>query len=319
MSFFPLGVHVNVIWDPTVGVLAHTLWGPPPVPPPLPGTPVPSIEMIATQMWTVGYLMGANKFTTTVKHKNVFICIDAHDLGPMIPDVTIPPINAWYAIMWPFSSRKMTFMCATVHMNGKPTSCSQIFPPMPMMTCGDPVSAPTAFPIINLLNNVTVGMTLADFLSGLVKIVVSMAIDAIFEWVPLPKFLGKLGKKLSGKITKVGGRALAAATRTARKVVSKVGDKIGKKASVFVEEGLKKLGLHPATIAKKAVTALAGWGTSAIDGNPTLAYKVGGGLLPEVGVQVGGDAKDVSGGTVGGVPVGVVSGNTPSFDGFKVK
>jgi hypothetical protein len=68
------------------------------------------------------------------------------------------------------------------------------------------------------------------------------------------------------------------------------------------------LGLSPGSAAKNAVNALAGWGVSALEGNPTLSFKVGGGLVPEVGVQVGGDATAGSG-EVFGIPVTATSGN----------
>jgi len=288
VSFPNMPVHVNVIWDPTLGMNFHFLWGPPPAIPPLPGTPIPSFEMITTQMWTAGFLLGQNKFTTTVFHKGVFICIDDHDIGTLIPDVTIPPTNVYYAIMWPFSGRKITFNASTVKMNGKPTSCSQIFPPIPMMTCGDPLTLPLAYPVANLINTVTVGLSFADFLMGYAKVLVSIAVDAIFEWGPVGRFFKKIGGKLLGEASSLAG--------------------------AIVREALGKLGLTPGAAAKKAVNALAGLGFSAFAGNPTFSYKIGGGLVPEVGVQVGGDAADVSGGSVYGVPVGVTGGNVPTSD-----
>lgn len=258
-------------------------------------------------MWTAGYLLGNNKFTSTVKHRNVFICVDDHDIGPLIPDITIPPVNAYYAIGWPFSSRKMTFKCTTVKMNDKPTSCSQSIPiPMPMMTCGDPVTAPTAIPLINYWNGVTVGLSLADFLMGVLMACVSMAVDLIFEWDKLKKFLGKIGDKIGGQIVKIGGRHLATARRAANALIDKYGDKVGWTAFAITTEAMKKLGLHPGTWAKKAVGSLAGWGTSAYAGNPTLAVKFGGGIVPQLGVQAGGNA---TGGTVGGIPVGGTAEN----------
>ena len=285
MSLPNMPVHVNVIWDPTVGMNFHTLWGPPPAIPPLPGTPVPSIEMITTQMWTAGFLLGQNKFTKKTLHKGVFMCIGAHDIGTLIPDVTIPPVNAYYTIMWPFSSRKISFMASTVHMEKQPTSCSQIFPPIPMITCGDPLGLPLAYPVANLLNNLTVGMSFADFLMGYLRVAVSMAIDAIFEWGPIGNFF----KKGAGD----------AATSIARTIASEVAG---------------KLGVTPAALAKNAVSALANWGVSALEGNPTLAMKVGGGLVPEIGVQAGGNAEDVHGGEVFGVPVGATTGNIPTSE-----
>jgi len=282
-------VHVNVIWDPTVGMNFHTLWGPPPVIPPLPNAPIPSIEMITTQMWTAGFLLGQNKFTMKTLHKGVFMTIGDHDIGTLIPDVTIPPPNAYYAIMWPFSSRKISFMASTVLMEKKPSSCAQIFPPIPMITCGDPLGLPLAYPVANLLNNVTVGLSFMDFLMGYARIAVSMAIDAVFAWGPVPNFFKGAGDDVAGSI-----------------------------AGEIASEVAGKLGLTPAALAKNAVSALAGLGLTALEGNPTFALGVGGGLVPQVGVQIGGDANGVAGGEIFGVPVGATSGNLPSGDAIDV-
>ena len=287
-----LPVHVNVIWDPTVGTNFHTLWGPPPLPPPSPGTPIPSVEMITTQMWTAGFLLGQNKFTKKTFHKGVFMCTGAHDIGALIPDVTIPPTNVYYPIMWPFSSRKITFLASTVLMEKNPSSCAQIFPPIPMMTCGDPMGLPLAYPIANLLNNVTVGLSFMDFIMGYARVAVSMVIDRIFDWARIDKFFKNLDIK-----------------------------KLGAAASVADEiaiEVARKLGLAPSALAKNAVSALAGWGLTAAEGNPTLEMKVGGGLVPEIGVQVGGDGSEVAGLDVFGVPAGFTSGNMPSNDTIDV-
>ncbi len=288
-----LPIHVNVIWDPTNGANLHTLWGPAPVIPPAPGTPTASFEMITTQMWSAGFLLGQNKFTTTILHRGVFICIDDHDIGTLIPDITIPPVNAYYAIMWPFSSRKMVFTASTVKMNKKPTSCSQIFPPLPMMTCGDPVTLPLGRPLINFMNTVTVGLTWADFGMGVLKIALSMAIDVIFDWKAIKNFF---------------------------KGVKEVGEEAAEKlGNLIAKETIKKLGFDgsPKALAKKAISALAGWGTSALEGNPTLSLKVGGGLVPEVGVQAGGDP-DAGSGEVFGIPVAATSGNLPSAEQINI-
>jgi len=300
-------VFVNVIWDPTMGMLSHTWWDPtmtaaPPPGVPKPNTPNPSIEMIATQMWTAGYALGLNKFTAKTLHLNVPICIADHDQGILIPDLTIPPPNLWYVIQWPFSGRKMTFQASTVQMDGQPTSCSQLVPiPLPMMTCGDPITAPTAFPLINFTHTLTVGMTLGDFLMGLASIAISIAIDAFFEWgVP---GIGKL----------IGGKA-------GKEVAAKAADTLG---PALAKAALGKLGLMPKDLAKKIVSGLAGWGLAAGTGqdNPTFKVGVGGGPVPEIAVTVGGPAQDPSrlaSTTVGGVPVAVTSGNTPTNDPLNV-
>lgn len=229
-----LSCYVNVNYDPTVGMLSHNFLLAPPKPVP---NPMPSIEMICMQMWTLGYVTGQNKFTSTVKHNNWDMIIEGHDIGMMIPDITIPFVNQYYVISWPFSSRKLTFETSMVKMDGKMVGCSQAFIPLPMMTCGDPISAPTTLPILNWLNTVQVGLSLLDLIMGIIGAVVSMAIDYIFEKLPpegkfdslFMDFLGKMvplspkawAKKL---ISTLAGTALSAADpRRPAKVDLKVG------------------------------------------------------------------------------------------------
>lgn len=164
---------VNIYYDPTAGLNLHHI-----VPPPIPGFAF-SIEMLCMQMWTLGYVTGQNKFTTTVMHKQGPIVLEGHDIGMMIPDITIPPVNVYYAIMWPFSSRKIAFTASTVMMDGKMVGCSQVAF-LPMMTCGDPLSAPLAVPLINSLNTVNVGLVPKDIWLGIIKIGASIAIDLAF-------------------------------------------------------------------------------------------------------------------------------------------
>ena len=170
--------HVNTIIDLTVGINTHNLlMAPTPTPTP---TPVFSIEMLTTQLWPPGYALGQNKFSTTVLHKNLFMVLDGHDIGMLIPDVTIPFANQWYAVMWPFSSRKVMFSASTVKMDGQPTGCASILGLFPMMTCGDPMALPSSFPLTNCLNTVIVGLTFKDIVMGWLKIAVSMVIDVVF-------------------------------------------------------------------------------------------------------------------------------------------
>jgi hypothetical protein len=177
--------HVNTAIDVTVGVLTHSLIPPPPAPP-VKVPAVPSIEMIATQMWTMGFLCGQNKLTTTVLHYGLPLVQEGHDQGMLIPDVTIPPVNLWYAVMWPFSSRKIMFFSSIVQYDKKGAGCAAICIPFPMMTCGEPISAPTAFPITNLLNTVIVSLSPGDILMGIGRIAFSMALDFVFNKLSQP-------------------------------------------------------------------------------------------------------------------------------------
>lgn len=288
-------VFVNVIWDPTMGYNTHTLWDPaltatPPPGVPKPSTPTYAIEMIATQLWTVGYLMGKNKFAPTVLHMGAPICIADHDLGPLIPDLTVPPANLYYVIMWPFSGRQMATTASTVQMTGQPTSCSQLFglPPIPMLTCGDPLTLPLSFPIINCVHTLTVGATAGDLLLGVFKAVMTAAIDAFFEWgVP------GLGKLIFGKAAEGVGRTLG---------------------REILQQALGKAGLTGSSFAKAVVNGLAGYAQGLLSGDPNASVTIG--VLGGVGgVQIGGDPNDPNrfwGTTVGGVPVSGV--HTPAGD-----
>jgi len=182
------------------------------------------MEMVATQMWTYGYALNMNKLTMRsitgkdpVNHLYQPIVLSGHNCGPMIPDVTLPvPSNQWYPVMWPLSERKITFSASTVKMNGKATGCAQTFgiPPIPMMTCGEPVSAPTARMMApQLVNSVTVGLTWADLAKGLVSIAASMAIDLL------------IFKKFDGGSLKQWAKGFS---RTAREASEEAWEKVAK-------------------------------------------------------------------------------------------
>lgn len=277
-------VTINVIWDVSVGVLTHNVLAPPAVPMP---TPMISVEMICTQMWTLGFLVGQNKLTTKVMHKCVPIVLDGHDCGMMIPDIT-PPImaNLYYLIMWPFSSRKITFASSTVKMDGTPTGCAQIgLPPLPMMTCGDPVSAPTSLVLSNQLNTVTVGFSLFDLFMGILSIAISMIIDFVFEMV------GGNGGKWKGAFTREGAGNVAKSI-FGRQVVSReliqevAATAVTSTARILMGEAVKKMiPTSPNAVLKKVAGSLGGLLTSTLNGNPTFEIGIGGaGLEAKAGV-----------------------------------
>lgn len=191
-------VRVNIITDFTAGCLSHMFWLPPASPVP---APTIAIEIPMFQLATMGFLVGQNKWTNTgtpVLHKGFWIAQDGHNQGMLIPDVTIPFVNAWYAIMWPFSSRKIMFGASTVQMCGAATGCSQWIglPPIPQMTCGEPISAPVDFSFITITNTVIVGMTLADLIIGLVYCAAAMLLDYILAKVFPPSSMKDMGKEI---------------------------------------------------------------------------------------------------------------------------
>jgi hypothetical protein len=226
-------INVNIITDFSFGFLTHKLIPPPPAPP-IPATM--SIEMPATFMWTLGFLMNQNKFSNGAKpvtHKGVWIALDGHDCGMAIPDLTIPPApNLNYPLCWPFSSRKPTFAASTVKMNGTSVACAQWIglPPLPMMTCGDPIGAPVCWSALSVTNTVAVGLTFTDLIAGLINAIASMITDYIASKLPLDK----LG--------------------------------IGPFAQAVLGNSIK--GLSPVSI-------LAGFASSALTGNATFSVSVG--------------------------------------------
>jgi len=112
----------------------------------------------------------------------------------MIPDLTVPPApNLNYPVGWLTSSRKPTFSASTVTMNGTAVACAQWIglPPLPMMSCGDPISAPVCWSALSVTNTVSVGMTFADLAAGIINAAASMLTDYIFSKLPFNKL--KLG------------------------------------------------------------------------------------------------------------------------------
>lgn len=240
-----MSCHVNVTWDPSLGMNTHQLWeasatiaafGVP-----TPNAPVPALEMIATQWWPTGYAMGANSFCEGVKHHDTDVVGDGHDLGMLVPDITYPPTNLWFPLQWLFSSREMAFSASTVEFGGLSPACSQLFPPLPMMTCGDPMTLPTSFPIINMATNeLKVGMNLTDILAGLAGIAISMALDAIMEWgaPALKKKVRGPAKEAARKAAKEASEK--AAKEAAQEAVQKAGREAGEKAAREVKEKAAK-------------------------------------------------------------------------------
>jgi hypothetical protein len=132
----------------------------------------------------------------------------------LIPDVTIPPTNIYYAVMWPTSSRKVMFFSSLVHMNGKGGGCASVVPPFPMLTCGNPISAPTAFPLTNALNTAWIGLTPGDILMGVGRIAFSMALDFVFSKLSGPgpsgsSAWGRVGSEFLGKLCPTSPDGLA--------------------------------------------------------------------------------------------------------------
>jgi len=253
-------VFISRAFDVAYGALCHSQLPLPPAPGPF-GV---SIEMIATQAWGPGLLTGSNKLTSQELQNGVPFCLGDHDIGPLIPDVTVPwPSNANYAIAWPFSSRKMLFQSTIVMTEGKPTACAQPgLIPLPMMTCGDPCGAPTALEVSNFIANTKIGMSAGDIVAGVIKCAVAMVIDLIFYAI-------SKGVANNKAMRDAMAGADAVEKTLARQIIEGIGGK-----------------LVPTTwtaAAKAGVSALANFGISALEGNPTFQLRLGAAPLGEVG------------------------------------
>ncbi len=174
-----------------IGISIHKLW------PPMSPAPVgyaPSIEG-AMLFW----IDPSGRMTSTdVKFDGRSPVLKGHDIGKLIPTITLPPANLWLIIAIATSSAEVKFAKHTVEVNGTPAGAHFPFL-MPMKACGDPFSLPTGIvPDVIFRNTVVFGLSLADLLKGwfalLIDLVVEVLIDLLFKLVG--KGLKKLVKQM---------------------------------------------------------------------------------------------------------------------------
>lgn len=161
-----VAVPITVTTDCSIGVTIH--WWSPPFLPPIPGVMCPAFEVPVPHAWPPGIGMGKVKLTKSVLHNGDRIVQAKSDCGPLIPQVTANPINAWLPVLPLKSTRAVTVSAFAVRMDGEPTACSSTWPPMPLLACGDPVSSPTTLNVANVGRSVTVGASAADIVGGLI-------------------------------------------------------------------------------------------------------------------------------------------------------
>lgn len=156
-----------------------------------PGTtppfPDPAVELPLPQSWPPGVQLGSVQKTSTVLASNWAIMQKGHDYGKLVPQLTIPPTNFWLAILSIDAKRKCMFSAFSVRMDKKPTGCMGIWPPLPMLACGQPVSSPLVLSPTNICTSVRVGMSGADIVGGALSIIFSMLSDGIKESLGLKK------------------------------------------------------------------------------------------------------------------------------------
>lgn len=234
---------VNIALDLTVGIWMHEAMSPPAVPAPVKNV---SFEMLAPQLWLPGYMLNQNKLTSTVFHWSTTflgrVVLDGHNQGYWLIHGTLPvsPNILLFTLIIPFSSRKIAFTASTVKFNGKAVGCSCIYPIFPMMTCGDPCSFPSAFPIINSLHSLKVGISVRDTIVGWLNIAISIAVDMLIKRI----------------------KRAASVNQT---VNQQVNQKIVDKLNPF----------NPKNLLKEGLKSLGGLAVSLLTDNPTFKLKVG--------------------------------------------
>ena len=250
-------VPINMSWNVVFSACAH--YGPMG-----PIGPILSIE-VGFQHWPPGNLLRKNKLTRNVRHKGYKIVQEGHDLGPLIPHVTFPIIsNPWYVKIWPLSSNETKFSSSSVRANGKPVACASLWPPLPMVACGEPISLPFSFPINNW-NTVRVGLSWRDLLAGALDIIIGLVMDFVFRGRK-PHHEHFYNKKRLGNL--LGKTKYDKALRTVlmKKVLRSV---LGEYFPVEKSEVAE-------FFTRKAVSLVTGFVTSSIKGNPTLSVSLGG-------------------------------------------
>jgi hypothetical protein len=161
-----VGIPISISTDVSVGVAAHlALVMPPIIPSPVPMSP--TIEIPCPMKWPPGSIKGTHKLTTTVLYNAKRPVVqDGHDLGRLIPQITINQLNINMPLILWDSSRTNMMNCFSVRMDGEKTACNYLLPPM--VACSLPVDLPLTPNVGNIVRSVYVGMSLADIIGGLI-------------------------------------------------------------------------------------------------------------------------------------------------------
>lgn len=162
-----LGVHNHIVIQPTPA-------GPVPTPMPM----MPSMELPLPMLWPPGYLMGQNKFSSTVYHNNLWIALEGYDTGIGIVHVCLvaPPPCIVIPMHILDSSRKAKFKVSDVKADGKAIATCTMFdiaPPTPLLVCGS-VPTPTAGTGTAVaFNSLKVGMHWIDVVAGWADVIIT--------------------------------------------------------------------------------------------------------------------------------------------------
>lgn len=213
-------------------------------------------EAAANMWWPPGALFNKAKFTKTVKHRNLTIMLEDHDLGPLllhVPLIPIPDNVLSVALHTIKSSRKTMFSAGEVQANGAPIGCVTLWPPTPMLTCGNPVPAPYAISPTNFTNTVRVGLSGWDLAAGWVAIAVEAIRTIIRSASPGSNTSHPIADALAGgqadlRDTFVDSIFSGANARAAVRAIGRATDDYHGPVQFSVKQGQGMLGEHSATV-----------------------------------------------------------------------
>jgi hypothetical protein len=96
------------------------------------------------------------------------------------------PANVLFPLILTFSSSKSLFTASTVQINGAPTAAACFIVININLNCAFPISMP--FGGVPAATTVQVGLSIGDYLAGIVSGIAQMALDQLFGWA-----LGSVG------------------------------------------------------------------------------------------------------------------------------
>ncbi len=203
-----------------VGIGSHTSVNPPSVVPVI--TPHISMDTL------LGLTIKAKWSKTVIGPFGFQLIGQGNDSGFVVPHIGIPPNNVLIPLVIGFGGSKPMFSASTVKIDvdgaATPTACNVIpFSPVGLnQACNDPCNYPSD--IVICPNTVVVGLTLGDFIAGLVSTLIDVAVSYVAS-----KLGGALGEAVVKGVLGVAMRA--AAKETVEALARETGEEVGEAAA----------------------------------------------------------------------------------------
>lgn len=210
-----------------IGIGSHSAIYPPAIPPVI----SPHVAMDTL----LGLTIGAVYSPTVIGPFGFQFIGQGNDSGMVVPHIAIPPPSVLIPVVIAFGSSKPMFSASTVQIatnqGGKPVAAD----PIPYnfvainQACNDPCNYPSD--IVISPNSVFVGLTLGDFIGGLINVVIDVALSALINW--------GAGKASGFLMRAIGGRIAAAFMRTfAREMSERFGREMGERMTREAAENI---------------------------------------------------------------------------------